>query len=179
MEITFTELQSLLLSTVWGVILLGAVGSILGGIIIFLVKKSIAKFVANLKHNFPKNRLFYPFYRSILLGQNIKELKGKEHQDADFILFAMRATLMSAIDLILFFLISFLTAIVAIFWGLERPILLTSLLSLSMLSAFAWLKSGVYSLSLIAGETYEAGKEINKSIPKKYQHTQKESGSEA
>lgn len=166
---TFEELQSTLLSTVWGVVLLGAIGSVLGGFLVYFAKKIIFSCANKLKSNFPKTRLFYPIYRSAILGHSIKELKVKEHENADYILFAIRASIMSAMDIVLSFFLMFLTAIVSIFFGLDRPILLTLLLSLTILSVFAWLKSGTYSLSLILGETYKAEKELNKAIPKKYE----------
>ena len=179
MELSFKDLQTTLLSTVWGVILLGAIGSILGGFIIMLTKKLTINLINSLKNNFPKTRLFYPIYRAAILAQSIKKLKCHEQKESDFVLFAIRQSVMFIAETLLFFFVAFLTLIVIIFFGLERPILLTTLFSLSILTFFNWLKSGVYSLCLISGETYSAQKELDKSIPKKYSTSKEQPAKQA
>ena len=174
MDLSLEELQKTLLSTVWGVILLGALGSILGGFLILLMKKVVSRLVVKLKKDFPKTRLFYPFYRAATLGKSLKDLKSKEQKDSDFVLFAIRQSVMFVADTILLFFTFSLTAIVAIFFGLDRPLLLTFLVSLSILSIYSWLKSGIFSLTLISGDTYHSHKKLEGAIPKKYSEIENE-----
>lgn len=171
MELILEELKIVLLSTIWGVILLGALGSILGGFLIFLMKKIISILIVKLKNSFPKSRLLYPLHRAITLGRSIKSIKSNEQNESDFVLFAIRQSIMFLADTMLLFFVFLLTSIVAIFFGLERPILLIFLVSLSILVIYNWLQSGCFSLALISGDTYHAHKKLDKSIPKKYSST--------
>jgi hypothetical protein len=172
MDITFEQIQTSLLSTVWGVVLLGAAGSVFGGLFIYLVKNLCFFLINKIKNHFPKNRLFYSLYRAISLGEKLKNIKKEEHKSYDYLLFVIRTFLSSSVDFILFLLLSLLTAIVAIFFGLERPFLLVTLISITLLSFVAMVKVSLYCLVLVDGVSYQKAKELENSTPKKYKKSQ-------
>jgi hypothetical protein len=164
--INYQFVQDWLLKTVWGVLVLGAIGSIIGAIVIFVLKK-ITKKVVESKDGIIM-RLIYPMGREIEIGEKIRNALGPTGRDGQFLIYHTYQSLGFIFDIFALILSVTLTAHVAIAYGLERPILLSVIIALNLILFRAFLKSGIRLCSHVSEAIELAADEIEKSQPKKF-----------
>jgi ABC-type multidrug transport system fused ATPase/permease subunit len=156
--------------SVWGILILGAVGSIVGAFIIYLVKKIFNHINSN------KQKYLASFLYKYFIHVNISEkLSCKLHpsQDAKYIAWCISEFSYFICSFLSLGLLLFFTAIVVLFFGIDRPILLSVLISIIILLVHFYFKSLVSTIGLIDDNIWSAYKEIKNSQSTNYDEFEK------
>ena len=158
-------IKKFLLETIWGILILGASGSILGGIIIYIVKK-VTVFVNSHKEN-----IFYTvthrYYRQIEIGKKFIKHQNPS-KDSGYIVYCIGEWFY--LSVLSFALISVLImgALILLFFGLERPYLLSSSVSLALLLLNSFIKQGMFCTSMYDEEVDKVYEDIESKQPNGY-----------
>ncbi|MFB1095389.1 hypothetical protein ACEWH9_14630 [Vibrio diabolicus] len=160
----FLEIKKWLMETLLGVITLGAFGSILGSILIYVLRRT-GKYLYNSRKKILL-KLFYPIGRQIEIGRSVNNQYAPNTEDGQFLVYHVDATASSVIDANIFLCFITLTAHVSIAHGIERPILLSALIALTLISAFGALKSSLRVSSHTSKELSGNIRQIKKTFPK-------------
>ncbi len=132
-------LQDWLTKSVGGILVLGAAGSILGAILISIVK-SLTNRLLNSKD---KVMLWFlnQYNKEILIGEAVEKTFGASGKDGQFIVYHIARSIDAFGDFIAFMLSLTLVGHVAIAYGIARPFLLSGLIAVSLLLFHYTLKS--------------------------------------
>ncbi|WP_028862416.1 hypothetical protein [Psychromonas aquimarina] len=168
MDFTLEQFTEFLLTTILGVILLGAVGSILGGLLVFLVKKIFVLSVERIRKYSPANRMLFPLKRSYFTAIQLRTEYVTEAYEFEYPLYVVKKLIIFALDAVIFICFALLTAIVSIIYGLDRPILLSYLISFMLFFFWKMLKTAVHSSALVGENVRISAHKIDGKTPKKY-----------
>lgn len=122
-----------LLKSVWGVLTIGALGSIVGAGVLYVVKRLAQRFVAS-REEWTMTLLWFAG-REFLVGREVRDAIGPKAEDGKFLAYLLVQIFAGVADVVFFTLWVGLAAFVAIAYGLDRPILLASLIALALLFA--------------------------------------------
>jgi hypothetical protein len=157
--------EKFLLETVWGILILGACGSIIGGSIIYLLKGLYRKISSN--RELYLKRFLYKYYIESVISEKLMETI-KPSKDIKYAFFANWELAELIIEVIALFLVLFFIAIVAMLYGVERPYVLSMSISLAFIFAHNCLKNAFSSFGFLDSEIFQLQKSIGRTQPKNY-----------
>jgi hypothetical protein len=163
---SLVEIEKFLLETIWGILIIGAVGSILGGIIIYMVKKLAAYF------NIHKESIFlsflYRYYSPLIIGEKLAT-QASPSKDSLYICW-VSSELAWWITFTLTLLFNLLLiSIILLFFGTERPFALGFSISLALLLLHYFIKQSSYIYGLASQEAqFDAFKAAKLKHPKNF-----------
>ena len=166
----FASSEKFFTQSVWGILILGAVGSIVGAFIIYLVKKIFAHINSNKQKYL--NSFLYKYFIHFNISDKLSR-KLNPSQDAKYIAWCISEFSDFICSSLSLGLILCFTAIVVLFFGIDRPILLSVLISIIILLANLCLKNLVSTIGLIDRNIWTAHKEIKNSQPTNYDEFEK------
>jgi len=156
--------------TVWGILILGAAGSIVGAFIIYLVKILFTHINTNKEKYW--NSFLYKYFIHVNISSKLS-FKLQPSQDAKYIVWCISEFSDFICSALYLGLILCFTAIVVLFFGIDRPILLSVLISIIILLAHLCLKNIVSTIGLIDRNIWSAYEEIKNSQPTSYDEFEK------
>lgn len=157
-------LKKWFMESLTGVITLGALGSILGTVLVSLLRRMWKRLYESRKKLLFK--VAYPLGKQIEIGRVVNKNHSPKGDEGQFLVYHIGASASSAKDFMIFLCFVTLAAHVAIAYGIERPILLSSLIALTLISAFGALKSSLRVHSHISSELSGSIRSIKKEFPK-------------
>ena len=160
-----SSLEAFFLKSVWGVLVLGACGSILGGIIIFLLKKLYI--YASSKRELFFMSFMYKYYREHEISEKFVDEHGPSI-DAKIVVYAVGRWVEAVLYFLILGLIVLLTSIVGIFYGLERRYLLSCLIAMTLISLHYFIKVAASSVGCMDYEMHSSYEEIRSQQPKSF-----------
>ncbi|EIZ1900378.1 hypothetical protein MOS04_004634 [Vibrio parahaemolyticus] len=155
-----------LMNSIWGVITLGSLGSLLGALILFLLKKIFSK-VNSSKDRF-LGALLYPIMRQNFWGEAMREHIAPDSKDVRYLVYYMERIAYCIMDFITFLVCVSFLGHVLIAYGLERPLLLSFLIAVNILTFIAALKSMMYSDGHQDQDIQKKREVIEKALPRKF-----------
>jgi hypothetical protein len=164
--IDFQFLQAWLIETVWGILLLGAAGSVVGAVIIYLTKRLATKIIES--KDVAMMRMLYPLGREVEIGEKIRGVLGPVNRDAQFLVYHTLQSLGCIFDTFALLLSLTLTAHLAIAYGIDRPVLLSVMIALNFIFFWGFLKSGLRLSSHVTQIVESTAKKIDDDQPKKF-----------
>ncbi len=134
-------IQRFLLETMGGILILGASGSILGALIIYLIKKlvSFARSHSDIFFFVP----FYKYFRQARIAEKLSEHQ-KPSKDTEYLIYCIGEWLKYVLFSFMLILAIGMTAIILLFFGTERPYTLSASISTILLLLHRWLKKGFF-----------------------------------
>ena len=167
MQSDLAALKTWLLTTVPGVILLGALGSIVGSILIMVTRK-IAQRLKGRWRRFRISFLYRLFGRDIQIGERFHDHYAAQAESSAYVLFVL-SELVEFLTVTGLAIISIaITTVVAIWYGLDRPVLLAAGISISIMLAIKFTRQGVYMSTLTETSAYKVAEQIKEAQPKRY-----------
>lgn len=162
----FEAMQHWFLGTIYGVLILGATGSILGTVLIFLIKK-LARNIF-LKRNDILIRIMLPLGLMIERGRAIRDAEGVASKDGKYLVFVMVMCCYTIFGVVAAFCFFSITVYIFIHYYLDRPVLLSFFLALSLIFLYGLLKDFLYLRSLACNDLFDEHQRIKKEMPKNY-----------
>lgn len=159
-------IKNWLMNSIWGVITLGSLGSLLGALILFLLKKIFSK-VNSSKDRF-WGALLYPIMRQNFWGEAMRKHIAPDSKDVRYLVYYMEHVAYFILDCITFFVCVSFLGHVLIAYGLERPLLLSFLIAINILTFITAIKSMMYSDGHQDEEIQNKREIIEKAIPRKF-----------
>lgn len=154
------------MQSLFGVLLLGALGSILGAAIISIVRRVI-RFLSKHKEYFYLKIVYRFIYIPYESGSRFTKLVSPSN-DAKYILYYI--TQLAEVIILFFVSLSFfiLVSFIILLYGIERPYLLSFIVSIFLLTFFGWFNSFVRCLGFISVEHHELMKKVKLEQPKTF-----------
>ncbi len=160
-----------MLQSVPGVILLGAIGSIIATGLIYFVRLIFKNFVDS-KERIAK-RLVYGYRKSIDLGEQFRDMHGPYSNETRYLASVVYETGMFVGVAIMLLLSLALSILVYVMFALEKPLPLSTFIGATIFFANKTLKDGLYITSLLSQETLDAKEAIEKAQPKSFPEWEK------
>lgn len=171
MDLIPEEFKAWLLQSIPGVILLGAIGSIIATMLIY-IGQSALKSLINSKERIVM-RLIYGYVKSIEVGETFRDVHVPHSPETRYLASVVYETgMFLSVAAILFLSIS-TTIMVYLIFALERPLVLSSLVGLVLFFANKALKHGLYITSLLSQESIDTKEAIEKAQPKTFAEWEK------
>ena len=170
MMVDIAILKNWLLQNIPGVIVLGALGSIAGAIVIYAVRWSI-KPIRERVVGFFYRAFVYRYYRPIKIAETIRAtyLTHKPPETDGYLLFVLSGFLEAILALLLAISAIVFTIGMAVIYRLERPILLAISISISIILTSNCLKELIFVMTLMETAFRDLEKQTAKNVPKKLQ----------
>ncbi|MGJ4747853.1 hypothetical protein ACQV5M_15965 [Leptospira sp. SA-E8] len=162
----FKSFEEFLLRSVWGVITLGAIGSIAGAVIIFVIGRIANYFKLNTVELF--NAFFYRYLKSNESASNLS-INQQPSEDAKYIIYAITELADLLMSTVCLTVILSTLIIISVLTGLDHPYVLACLIAGMILLINAWLHSLASLAGFIDDKIYENHKTIIKNLPATYQ----------
>lgn len=165
------ELKAWLLQSVPGVILLGAIGSIIATILIYVVRLTL-KSLINSKERIVM-RLLYSYAKTIEVGERFRDVHAPQSAETRYLASVVYETGMF-LGVATMLLLSISTTLMTyLTFALERPLALSSFVGMTLFFANKTLKHGLYITSLLSPETLDRKDAIEKAQPKTFAEWEK------
>ncbi|NIY86118.1 hypothetical protein [Vibrio campbellii] len=155
-----------LMDSIWGIITLGALGSLFGALILFLLKKTFAK-VNSSKDRFLRV-LAYPIMRQNFWGEAMRKHIAPNSEDVRYLVYYVERIAYCIMDFVTFLVCVSFLGHVLIAYGLERPLLLSFLIAINILTLVSTLKSLMFSDGHQDEDIQNKREIIEKALPRKY-----------
>ncbi|WP_133406541.1 hypothetical protein [Parashewanella tropica] len=162
------ELKTFLLESIQGIIILGAIGSILGGFLVYLSKKSFTYLLIKINELAFAERMKHPLVRTVKAAAKLREAHAEQHASFDYQLYVSRKMMFATIDFIILICTLTLTLGTLIAFGIERPLVLSALLSVLILAFVSALKTSLHIVVLTSEKAEAIDNQIHAEIPKSY-----------
>ncbi len=175
MHFDIASIRAWLLGTVFGVILLGAVGSVFGSIVWILLRSATRKVMSRWNH-FLLNVAYRRFRRHIEIAEKVRARYGAEAKSQRYVLFVLTEVAGMIFETIVAVAAVLGTSAIAVAYGIDRPILLVVAISISFPLALQCLRTAVFVTSLIDESVDLTRDEIESSQPKRYRDTLNKGG---
>lgn len=166
--VNITGLSQWLTTTVPGILILGAFGSILGGIIIYVVRLIFQR--APRLWKFVQQTVLYPYVREIEIGERLAEAAPELDDSQDLQLFMF----WGFCEVVIFsgwvgLAVTF-TSGVAVLYGLSRPMLLAFSISVTLLLCGGLIRTGLRYVGAFDTRAGGVEEELERTLPKTYRH---------
>ncbi|EGR4177549.1 hypothetical protein DDN05_17860 [Vibrio cholerae] len=160
------EAQKWLMETIWGIITLGAFGSLLGAFLLYMLKTLLVKF--NRSKESLIRSLLYPIFKHSLHGEAMRDQLAPKSADAKYLVYHIENASNAIMSFTIFLVCFSFLGHVLIAYGLERPLLLSFLIAVNILTFYSALNSMMYSDGHLDDEIRVMQKKIEKCLPKNY-----------
>lgn len=163
---SFEAIQQWFMGTIYGVLLLGTMGSVIGTGLIFLAKKVARKILA--KRNDIILRLIFPLGLMVERGEALRNSVGSTTRDGRYLGYVIVVCCYSVFGIVASFCFLSLSAYIFINYYLDRPGLLSFFVALTLISIYGLLKDVVYLRCLVCDIVHGEYDRIKKEQPKNY-----------
>lgn len=157
-------LKTWLLETVQGVLLLGALGSVVGGIAVYLVKMCWVALAD--KRLLLIQRILFPIGIVIYRKERLVELMGPKTSDGKYVGYLIVESLFIVLEAIAFFSSFSFIVYVYLTYGLERPKILAFFNGCSIYFGYILFRDTVSVWSLISNDISDLAEKIHDESPK-------------
>jgi predicted PurR-regulated permease PerM len=158
-------MQDWLLKSILGVIVLGAIGSIIGAIIYRLIKTIVIR-IGKIK-----DRVFMwimqPIFKGAEKAEKFRELFGHKSTETKYIAYMIYEASIFIGNVIILFISLAITIIILLFFSLDKPIALSAFIAINIFMIIETLKQGLYLLNLLSNDTINTIIAFEKGKPKK------------
>ncbi|MBD9654323.1 hypothetical protein IB239_05760 [Pseudomonas sp. PDM12] len=153
-----------LLGTVPGVVLLGAIGSVLGGIAVVLMK--ICWSALAHKRLMLLQRMLFPIRIDIYQNEKLVELMGPKTSDGKYVGYLVVHCLFAALEALAFFLSFGFVLYIYLEYELDRPRVLAFFIGATLFFAYTLFKNMVCMWSLVSNDISDLAEKIEEESPK-------------
>lgn len=172
MDVYIQSFNDFFTKTVWGVLFIGIAGSILGALLIAAIKYAFRYLRKNAFTHFLQ--AIYPIAREGLAANLLAEqLVANSNFLKLYGYLAYSAANFASISSALFVSVA-VTVFTIINFGLERPLIQSACIAVTLYTFYIWLKSGVVLSYLIMGNFDDEIKKMKLQVPKSYNDWAKE-----
>ncbi|MGF1832106.1 hypothetical protein L4D04_23870 [Photobacterium angustum] len=141
--LTMEEIRQLLLHSVSGVLFLGVIGSLLGSIIIWAIKRFFYWYINEiaLEHAFT---VFFPYIKTIIISKELKKYLLDLNKKDDYKLICEESMISYFISSLFFYLSLTATVFLFIILPVHTPYPLIFMSGVTLYSAHVTIKSGLF-----------------------------------
>lgn len=158
------DLKAWLLGTIWGVIVLGAMGSILGVFLLYVIKVCWGGMAE--RRLLLLQKIFFPIRRDIYQAETLVNIMGPRTPDGKYVGYLIVETFYALLEAIAFFMSLGFSLYVYIAFSLERPVLLSFFVGLSLFISYDFLRTIVSLSALISEDIFTLAEKLGEESPK-------------
>ena len=171
MDLIPEELKAWLLQSVPGIILLGAIGSVIATFLVYLVRLIVKSFIDSKERI--AMRFIYGYWKSVECGERFRDLHAPHTNETRYLASIVYETGMFIVVAVMLILSLALSLLVYVMFAIEKPIALSTFIGATIFFANMTFKHGLYITSLLSQETINTKEAIEKAQPKTFPEWEK------
>jgi hypothetical protein len=166
-NVDFAALKGWLLGTVWGVIILGAIGSVIGSILWVLIRRLSRRLVGSW-YRLLFALAYTRFGRHIEIGEKLRAQYAEESKAQRYMVHVVVTAANTLFESMLATAAVLGTIAIAVVYGIHRPLLLVVAISITVPLVLQCIRSGVYLICFVDQSIQDMEERIESSQPKRY-----------